>query len=82
MRSIDGRISKLESQFGIVDRSPRFLVILMDAGRELGPAEEAYIETLDAAGLLFTGGVGLVDLGQKDKSWHVSTDASESSKRG
>jgi hypothetical protein len=64
MKSIDGRINKLESQFGIVDRAPRFLVILMDAGRELGPAEEAYIETLDAAGLLFTGGVGLVDLGQ------------------
>jgi hypothetical protein len=64
MKSIDGRINKLESQFGIVDRSPRFLVILMDAGRELGPAEEAYIETLDAAGLLFTGGVGLVDLSQ------------------
>jgi hypothetical protein len=61
-RNFDGRLNQLESQFGIARSAPRYLVILMDAGKELGPAEEAYIETLDAAGLLFTGGVGLVDL--------------------
>jgi hypothetical protein len=34
----------------------------MEAGRELGPDDDAYIKGLDEAGLLPTGGFGLIDL--------------------
>jgi len=63
MSSINGRIGKLEETLGIARNTPRFLLILMDAGQELGPVEEAYIESLDEAGLLPAGGFGVVDLG-------------------
>ncbi len=42
--------------------SPRYLVILMDAGNELGSAADAYIESLEEAGFLPTSGFGVVDL--------------------
>jgi len=63
MRTIDRRLSNLEQRFGIARNTRRFLLILMDAGEELGPAEEAYIKSLDEAGLLPAGGFGVVDLG-------------------
>jgi hypothetical protein len=62
MRSINGRISKLEHRFGTAHSAPRYLLILMDAGNELGPAEGAYIKSLDEAGLLPISGFGVVDL--------------------
>jgi len=62
MRSIDGRLSKLENRFGITRSAPRYLVILMDAGHELGPADDAYIKTLDEAGTLPADGFAVVDL--------------------
>ncbi len=62
MRGIDGRLNKLERRLGIVGDSPRYLVILMDAGQELGPAEDVYIKSLHGAGLLPTSGFGVVDL--------------------
>ena len=34
----------------------------MEAGRELGPDDDAYIKGLDEAGLLPNGGFGLIDL--------------------
>jgi hypothetical protein len=36
--------------------------MLMDAGREFGPADDAYIKTLDEASLLPTGGFRVIDL--------------------
>jgi hypothetical protein len=63
MRTIDRRLSNLEQRFGIASNTPRFLLILMDAGQELGPAEEAYIESLDEAGSLPAGGFCVVVLG-------------------
>jgi hypothetical protein len=54
MKPIDRRLNKLEHRLGIVSDAPRYLVILMDAGQELGAAEEAYIKSLEEAGL-FTG---------------------------
>ncbi len=62
MRSIDGRLNKLEHRLGIVGDSPRYLVMLMDAGQVLGPAEDAHIKSLDEAGLLPSSGFGVVDL--------------------
>ena len=35
MRSIDGRLSKLENRLGV--SAARYLLILMDAGRDSGP---------------------------------------------
>jgi hypothetical protein len=64
MRNIDGRLSKLEHRLGIARSAARYLLIVMDAGRDLGPAEETHIQTLDAAGLLPAGGFGVVDLSQ------------------
>jgi hypothetical protein len=61
MKSIDGRVSKLENQFGIARSAPRYLLMLMDAGREFAPAEETQIiETLEVAGWLPTSGFGSI----------------------
>ena len=62
MRSIDGRVSKLEDRLGMSRNAPRYLLILMDAGRELGSSADDYIAALDEAGLLPSSGFGLVDL--------------------
>ena len=62
MRSIDGRLSKLEKQLGITHSGPRYFLILIRAGQEFGPADEAYIERLDETGLLPTRGFRLVNL--------------------
>ncbi len=62
MKSIDGRLSKLENRLGITRSAARHLLIVMDAGNELGPAEDAYIKSLDEAGLLPSSGFGLIDL--------------------
>ena len=61
MRSIDGRLSKLENRLGV--SAARYLLILMDAGSEFGPADDAYIKSLDEARLLPAGGFCVVDLG-------------------
>jgi hypothetical protein len=61
MRSIHGRLDKLEDRLGIARNAPRYLLMLMRAGTELSPAEEeAYIKSLDDAGKLPTSGFGLV----------------------
>jgi hypothetical protein len=62
MRSIDRRLTKLENRFGIAHVHTTYLVLLMDAGRGRGPAEEMYIKTLDDGGVLATGGFVVVDL--------------------
>ena len=62
MNSIDGRLSKLEDRLGMSRNAPRYLLILMDAGRELGSPADDYIARLDEAGLLPRSGFALVDL--------------------
>jgi hypothetical protein len=62
MRSIDGRLSKLEHRLGITSTAPRYLLIVMDSGAELGPAHDAYIRSLEEAGAVRPGGFGVIDL--------------------
>jgi len=62
MKTIDRRLKKLENRLGITHNIPRYLVLLMNAGQELGPADYAYIEHLDEAGLLPASGFGAIDL--------------------
>jgi hypothetical protein len=63
MRSIDGRLSKLERRLRIARNAPKYLLFLMSAGTELSPAEEdAYIKSLEDTGRLPASGFGLVVL--------------------
>ena len=62
MKTIDRRLSKLENRLGITHCAPRYLVLLMKAGQELGPADDAYIKHLDESGLLPTSGFCAIDL--------------------
>ena len=64
MRSIQGRLSKLEHRFGIADDRERFIVILDGAGSTRALSDDRCIQILDEAGLLHTGGSGVVDLTQ------------------
>jgi len=60
MKSIDGRLSKLERRFGIADSQARYLMILTD--RDLAQAEEdAYVKILDEGGFLPAAGMAMVD---------------------
>jgi hypothetical protein len=61
VRSIDGRISKLENRFGLAKHKPRHLLIL-DDGSQRALSDDKCIEILDEAGLLPTNGFGVVDL--------------------
>jgi len=62
MRSIDGRLSKLENRFGIAQTKTSYRLIVNDAGRELGAARDAYLQILDEAGVFHAGGFVVVDL--------------------
>jgi hypothetical protein len=64
MKSIQGRLSKLEHRFGIADDRERFIVILDGAGSTRALSNDRCIQILDEAGLLPTGGVATVDLTQ------------------
>ena len=59
MKSIDGRVSKLEHRFGMAGSATRFLVILIEGGA--GPAQDAYLEILDEAGFFPATGSYMVD---------------------
>ncbi len=41
MKAIDSRLSRLENRLGLARSGPRYLLIVMRAGQELGPAEKA-----------------------------------------
>lgn len=63
MKSIDGRLTKLEHRLGITRNAPKCLLFVMSAGTELSPAEEdGCIKSLDDAGRLPASGFGLVVL--------------------
>lgn len=49
MKAIDSRLSRLENRLGLAGSEPSYLLILMRAGQELGPADNAYIESLEKA---------------------------------
>ncbi len=59
MKSIDGRLGKLEHRFGIARSAPRYLIIMIEGHG--GPAQDAYLNILDEAGLLPAAGVAMVD---------------------
>jgi hypothetical protein len=62
MKSIDGRLRKLEDRFGIAENKPRYVVTLDGAGSKRALSNDNCIQILDEAGFLHTGGFGLVDL--------------------
>jgi hypothetical protein len=64
MKILDKRLSKLENRFGLARSGPRYLLLLMDAGKDLPPEEEeTYLRLLDEAGLLPPiGCFGVIDL--------------------
>ena len=62
MKNIDGRISKLEGQFGIVHNEPRLMAILSLAGMELSIPKERWIAILEEGGFLPASGACVVDL--------------------
>ena len=64
MKSIDGRLNKLEHRYGIADDKPRFVLILDGAGSERAISDDHCIQILDEAGLLHSSGFGVVDLTQ------------------
>jgi hypothetical protein len=64
MSAIDRRLSKLENQFGIAHDIATYLVIVRDAGSELGSVEETHIQILNEAGFLRAGSFNVVDLSQ------------------
>jgi hypothetical protein len=61
-KAIDRRLSKLEDRFGIADDRERVVVTLDGAGSKRALSNDICIQILDEAGLLHTGGFGLVDL--------------------
>jgi len=62
MRTIARRLSRLEDRFGIAHAKTTYVVVLMDAGSELGPAQVTHITMLRDTGLLRAGAFGVVDL--------------------
>jgi hypothetical protein len=60
MKSIDGRLGKLEHRFGIARSAPKYLLILTD--RDLESVEDSYVQILGEAGFFPTSGFGVVDL--------------------
>jgi hypothetical protein len=62
VRSIDGRISKLENRFGIAKYKPRYLIVLDGARSPRALSNDTCIEILDEAGFLHTAGFGVLSL--------------------
>ena len=61
MKSIQGRLSKLEHRFGIADDRERFVVILDGAGSTRVLSNDDCIQILDQAGFLARSGSCIVD---------------------
>src|SRR5260370_935190 len=64
MKTIDGRIRKLEDRLWIGDGKPRILLVLCKAGWGLALDRDRCIQILGECGFLPTGPVGLVNLAQ------------------
>lgn len=62
MKAIGNRLGRLEAQLGIADNRPAYVLILTDAGAEIGMKEEDYINRLAEAGHFQPGCFSLVDL--------------------
>ena len=66
MRSIDGRLSKLEDRLGMARNAPRYLVILIDAGKNADPLMTPTSRASMKLGF-FLSGFALVDLHKPDR---------------
>jgi hypothetical protein len=62
MRTIDRRVSELEHRFGTAHTKTTYVVVLMDAGSDLGTAQQTHITMLLETGSLHAGAFGVVDL--------------------
>jgi hypothetical protein len=61
MKSINGRLRKLEDRFGIAKNKPRFVLMLDGAGSKRALSNHNCIQILDEAGFLPPGGSCVVD---------------------
>jgi len=61
MRSIDGRLSKLEHRYGLSQKEPRLLIVASDYLKR-AIDDDACVKILDEAGFLHTTGIVLVNL--------------------
>jgi len=64
MKTIDGRIRKLEDRFWIGNGKQPLLLVMRKAGWGLALDQDRCIQILGECGFLPTGPVGLVNLGQ------------------
>ena len=62
MKTIDGRIRKLEDRFWIGNGKQPLLLVLCHAGWGLALDQDRCIQILSECGFLPTGAIGLVDL--------------------
>jgi hypothetical protein len=62
MRSIEGRLSKLENRFGLAQNQTLCRFIVSEAGRDFGGAEDTYLQILDEAGFTSANGFTIIDL--------------------
>jgi len=62
MRTIDRRLANLEHRFGIARTKTTYVVVLMDAGAQLRPVQDAYIKSLHETGFFHNCTFGVVDL--------------------
>jgi hypothetical protein len=61
MKSIDGRLRKLEDRFGLVENKPRFVLMLDGAGSKRALSNDDCIQILDEAEFLPPSGSCIVD---------------------
>jgi hypothetical protein len=61
MKSIDGRLRKLEDRFGLVENKPRFVLMLDGAGSKRALSNDDCIQILAEAGFLPPSGSCIVD---------------------
>jgi hypothetical protein len=61
MKSINGRLRKLEDRFGIAKNKPRFVLMLDGAGSKRALSNDDCIQILDEAGFLPPSGSCIVD---------------------
>jgi hypothetical protein len=61
MKSINGRLRKLEDRFGVAKNKPRFVLMLDGAGSKRALSNHNCIQILDEAGFLPPGGSCVVD---------------------
>ena len=59
MKSVVGRLRRLEHQLGLARTSTRFVAIVSQSGKVPEDAKDTYIKILDEGGFLHTSGFGV-----------------------